>query len=50
VPDKTMTKAEQQAVQGNANNLISLQNSIKARYYQEYYFQRWRGYLENMKE
>jgi hypothetical protein len=47
VPDKTMTKAEQQSIQWTANLHISLKNWIKAWYYQEYYFQRWRWYIEN---
>jgi len=47
VPDKSMTKAEAQQIQSNANNIISLKNAIKNRYYQEFYYQRWRGYLEN---
>jgi hypothetical protein len=48
VPDKSMTKAEAQQIQSNANNIISLKNAIKNRYYQEFYYQRWRGYLENL--
>lgn len=47
VPDKTMTKAEAQQIQGNANNMISLKNWIKSWFYQEFYFQRWRWYMEN---
>lgn len=50
VPDKSMTKAEAQQIQGNANNMISLKNWIKSRYYQEFYYQRWRWYLENLKD
>jgi len=42
VPDKTMTKAEAQQIQGNANNMVSLKNGIKAWFYHELYFQRWR--------
>lgn len=47
VPDKSMTKAEAQQIQSNANNMISLKNSIKNWYYQEFYHQWWRWYLEN---
>ena len=50
MPDKTMTKAEAQQIQANANNILSLKNAIKSWFYQEMYFQRWRGYLENMKD
>jgi len=50
VPDKSMTKAEAQQIQGNANAILSLKNGIKSRFYQEFYHQRWRGYLENMKD
>jgi hypothetical protein len=50
VPDKSMTKAEAQQIQGNANNMISLKNGIKSWFYQEFYYQRWRGYLENFTE
>lgn len=49
-PDKTMTKAEAQQIQGNANILISTSNSIKSRFYQDFYFQRWRGYQEHFKD
>jgi hypothetical protein len=50
VPDKAMTKAEAQQIQGNANNFISLKNGIKSWFYRELYFQRWRGYATNLKE
>ena len=50
VPDKTMTKAEAQQIQGNANNMVSLKNGIKAWFYHELYFQRWRWYIENFKD
>jgi len=49
-PDKTMTKAEAQQIQANANNILSLKNAIKSWFYQEMYFQRWRWYLENMED
>jgi hypothetical protein len=42
VPDKSMTKAEAQQIQANANLMVSLKNGIKSWYYQEFYFQRWR--------
>ena len=47
MPDKSMTKAEAQQIQANANMQLSVKNTIKQRFYREYYFQRWRGYLEN---
>lgn len=50
VPDKSMTKAEAQQIQGNANNMISLKNWIKAWFYHEFYFQWWRWYIENFKD
>lgn len=50
VPDKAMTKAEAQQIQGNANNFISLKNGIKSWFYRELYFQRWRGYATNLKK
>jgi len=50
VPDKSMTKAEAQQIQANANLMVSLRNGIKSWYYQEFYFQRWRWYLENFKD
>lgn len=50
MPDKSMTKAEAQQIQANANMNLSLKNTIKQRFYREYYFQRWRWYLENFPE
>ena len=50
MPDKSMTKAEAQQLQANANMQLSLKNTIKQRFYRDYYFQRWRGYLENLKD
>ena len=50
MPDKSMTKAEAQQIQANANMQLSVKNTIKQRFYREYYFQRWRGYLENFPE
>lgn len=50
VPDKTMTKAETQTIQGNANGLVRTTESVKSWFYNEMYFQRWRGYLEHFKE
>ena len=50
MPDKSMTKAEAQQLQANANMQLSIKNTIKQRFYREYYFQRWRGYLENFKD
>jgi len=49
-PDKTMTKAESQTIQGNANAIIRTTEAIKSWFYQEMYFQRWRGYLEHFKD
>lgn len=50
VPDKAMTKAEAQQIQGNANNMVSLKSGIKAWFYHEFYYQRWRWYMENFKD
>jgi len=50
MPDKSMTKAESQQIQANANLQLSIKNTIKQWFYREYYFQRWRGYLENFKD
>ena len=50
LPDKSMTKAEAQQIQANANMQLSVKNTIKQRFYRDYYFQRWRGYLENFKD
>ena len=50
MPDKSMTKAEAQQIQANANMQLSVKNTIKQRFYRDYYFQRWRGYLENLRE
>jgi hypothetical protein len=50
MPDKSMTKAEAQQIQANANMQLSLKNTIKQWFYRDYYFQRWRWYLENFKE
>ena len=50
MPDKSMTKAEAQQIQANANMQLSVKNTIKQRFYRDYYFQRWRGYLENFKD
>jgi hypothetical protein len=50
MPDKSMTKAEAQQLQANANMQLSLKNTIKQWFYRDYYFQRWRGYLENFKD
>lgn len=50
MPDKSMTKAEAQQLQANANMQLSVKNTIKQRFYKDYYFQRWRGYLENFKD
>lgn len=50
MPDKSMTKAEAQQIQANANMQLSVKNTIKQRFYRDYYFQRWRGYLENFPE
>lgn len=50
MPDKSMTKAEAQQLQANANMQLSIKNTIKQRFYREYYFQRWRWYLENFKD
>ena len=50
MPDKSMTKAEAQQLQANANMQLSVKNTIKQWFYKDYYFQRWRGYLENFKD
>lgn len=50
VPDKSMTKAEAQQIQANANMQLSLKNTIKQWFYRDYYFQRWRWYLENFRD
>lgn len=50
MPDKSMTKAEAQQIQANANMQLSIKNTIKQWFYRDYYFQRWRGYLENFKD
>lgn len=50
MPDKSMTKAEAQQIQANANMQLSVKNTIKQRFYRDYYFQWWRGYLENFKD
>lgn len=50
VSDKTMTKAEAQTVQGNANTLLRKELAVKQWFYEAMYFQRWRWYLENMKQ
>ena len=50
MPDKSMTKAEAQQLQANANMQLSLKNTIKQWFYRDYYFQRWRWYLENFPE
>lgn len=47
VPDKTMTKAEAQQIQSNANNLVSLKNSVKSWFYRDFYHQWRRSYLVN---
>lgn len=46
VPDKTMTKAEQQSVQGNANMLASLNMKTYLRGEYDFWFLRWRTYQE----
>ena len=50
VPDKSMTKAEAQQIQANANMKLALKNGIKSRYYKEFAFLRWRSYQENFNE
>ena len=50
LPDKSMTKAEAQQIQANANMQLSVKNNIKQWFYRDYYFQRWRGYLEYFPE
>ncbi len=42
MPDKSMTKAESQQIQANANMQLSVKNTVKQRFYRDYYFQRWR--------
>lgn len=46
VPDKTMTKAEQQSVQANANMLSSLNIKTYLRWEYDFWFLRWRTYQE----
>lgn len=46
VPDKTMTKAEQQSVQGNANMLSALNMKTYLRGEYDFRFLRWRTYQE----
>lgn len=46
VPDKTMTKAEQQSVQGNANMLSALNLKTYMRGEYDFRFLRWRTYQE----
>lgn len=46
VPDKTMTKAEQQSVQGNANMLNALNIKTYLRWEYDFRFLRWRTYQE----
>ena len=50
MPDKSMTKAEAQQIQANANMQLSVKNTIKQWFYRDYYFQWWRGYLENFRD
>ena len=50
MPDKSMTKAEAQQLQANANMQLSVKNTIKQWFYRDYYFQRWRWYLENFRD
>ena len=50
MPDKSMTKAESQQIQANANMQLSVKNTVKQRFYRDYYFQRWRWYLENFRD
>ncbi len=42
VSDKTMTKAEAQTVQANANTLVRKELAVKQWFYEAMYFQRWR--------
>lgn len=46
VPDKSMTKAEQQSVQANANMLSSLNMKTYLRWEYDFAFLRWRTYQE----
>jgi len=46
VPDKTMTKAEQQSVQANANMFQSLNHKTYLRWEYDFRFLRWRTYQE----
>lgn len=50
VPDKSMTKAEAQQIQANANMKLSLKNGIKSWFYKEFAFMRWRSYQENFNQ
>jgi len=47
MPDKTMTKAEAQQIQANANLYVSLRTTVKSRFYKWMAYLRWRSYQEN---
>lgn len=47
MPDKTMTKAEAQQIQANANMKQSMKNGISGRFYKDFAFLRWRSYQAN---
>ena len=46
VPDKTMTKAEAQQIQWNANLLSIRSEQVDARWLKEFWYLRWRSYNE----
>lgn len=50
VPDKTMTKAESQTIQWNANAIVRTTESIKSWFYNEMFFQWRRWYVEHFKQ
>ncbi len=48
-PDKSMTKAEAQQIQANANMKLAVKSGIKWWFYKELAFMWWRSYQENFK-
>lgn len=47
VPDKSMTKAEAQQIQANANMKQIRNNRVNARWEKDFWFERWKAYQEN---
>lgn len=50
MPDKTMTKAEAQQLQANANMKMSAKQAISNWFYKDFAFLRWRSYQTNFKD